>query len=104
MEVKQKKKAGKRVVTDTSQQQQVFKVKEEYKIGPSTKELRASPEGAFPKDICSFVEGCKNESCKLYHPKWAVSFCLKYNQGKCNGCKRAHLDWDDLLALAEPDE
>ena len=63
-----------------------------------------SPEGASMKDLCNYNEDCSNESCKYYHPKWAVKICIPNAQGNCKrACKKQHLEWKDMIALATPD-
>jgi hypothetical protein len=51
---------------------------------PAVDESILSPEGASIRDICSFNENCRNESCKSYHPMWARGICIPFAAGKCN--------------------
>jgi hypothetical protein len=73
---------------------------------PLVDESILSPEGASIRDICSYNDNCRNESCKSYHPMWARGICIPYAAGKCNfkACRNQHLEWANLIALSEPDQ
>lgn len=55
-------------------------------------------EGATPQDLCPNLDYCENEQCKLYHPVWAIGYCVNYFLNKCkkkNNCAK-HVSWAEM--------
>ena len=59
------------------------------------------------QELCSYLETCKNSSCKFYHPKWAVGVCYHNLTQKCTfskqNCKRLHYTLVELQEDIEID-
>ena len=96
-QIEQKNPKSKRKVTVVSQpSSQIAK--------PNQDQGLITPEGATLLDICPFVHQCLNESCPLYHPKWAQPYCISYVLGKCNNknkCRLQHAEWEEVVGYAD---